>query len=369
MKQFHLPKFRLPGRKKKTNNPPLWGRVKTAWIAILLVCNVLLLIVLICVNSYDLYLSHRTRTHMDAMLAERGILCGSSVYRVLESCPTVYTMHADSAVQEALAQALLTGTVTSRAEKGNTMVWTGENGSVSWAASGNLEAHVGLYSEPQPTTPEQAQAMLRRVLAKAGIDVPEAWMQTEVFSEGSANSSFTITIQQELEGIQLLGCGLTAELAPGNELTLTGVWCTGEPERMNVRALETYSAENALFQLLDSQVVISQIQNAQPAYVLSDKSGGRFTTIPCWRFSTESGDYVLNILTGDVVASADIEVGGADSEQPTDLDDRYNDDGNVDEDVNETDTDEEALPDSTEDTQDTNTDNNGDLDIQWNEQQ
>lgn len=370
MKQFHLPKQNRLKRKQETTHVPVWGRVRTACIAILLVCNVLLLAMLGCVKGYDAYVSHRTRTYMDAMLAQRGILCGSSVYGVLEDSPEVYTMHADSAAQEAFARALLTGTVTSGAEKGNTMVWTGENGSVSWASSGELDAQVGLYSEPEPATAEQAQKLLRRVLAKAGIDVPDKWMETTPLGEGSGNNGFTIIIRQELEGTQLLGCGLTAVLEPGNELTLTGTWCTGEPERMNVRALETYSAEQALFQLLGSQATFAQIISVQPVYVLSDKSGGRFTTIPCWRFSTENGDYVLNILTGDVVASADIDTNRTDSREPLDLDDAYNDDGSTGivqdgADIDETGTD--ILPEDAWDTG-TDADTDGELDRSWDEE-
>lgn len=371
MKQFHLSKMNRLKRRQEQTRVPVWSRVRTTCIAILLVCNVVLLAVLGCVKGYDAYLSHRTRTHMDAMLAERGILCGSSVYHVLDDCPEVYTMHADSAVQEALARALLTGTVTSGAEKGNTMVWTGENGSVSWASSGELDAQVGLYSEPEPASAEQAQKLLRRVLAKAGIDVPEKWMESTPLGEGSGNNGYSITIRQELEGTQLLGCGLTAVLEPGNELTLTGIWCTGDPQRMNVRALETYSAEQALFQLLGSDISFAQIISAQPVYVLSDKSGGRFTTVPCWRFSTENGDYVLNILTGDVVASADIDAGSTDTTEPVNWDDIDYDDGIIDDGQQSTDTGAtgtDSLPETTE-TVGTGADADSDLDISWDERE
>lgn len=339
----------LPGRRPKL---PVWGRVKTACIAALLACNVLLLAVLGCVKGYDAYVAHRTRAHMDTLFAARGILCGSSVYSALEDCPAVYSVQADSAVQEALARALLTGAVTSGAEPGNTMVWTGENGRVSWASSGELEAQVGLYSQPEPDSAAQAQRLLRRVLAEAGIEVPDTWMQTEPLGAGSADSGYAITVRQRLAGTQVLGCELRAVLEPGNELTLTGTWITGAPARMQVRALETYSAEQALLQLLQAQVPFAQLISAQPVYVLSDKSGGRFTTIPCWRFSTDSGDYVLNILSGDVVASADLEAAAGaeptatlpEDEEDTEDGQTEPQDGDVDAETEQTDGVEQDIP-------------------------
>lgn len=299
MRQLHVRNMHL--LKQKEKKQPVWNRVKTVCIAVLFVCNVVLLAVSGCMAAYDAYVSHQTSIRMDDMLAGRGIVCGSSVYTVLEDYPEVYTVRADTAWQEAFARGLLDGTVTARPEKGNTMVWEGGNGSVSWTASGHLNAQIILYGEPELTAEDQAQKQLRRVLSDAGLDIPTQWMETT-----ATDSGFSVKIRQELEGVELLGGGLTAELTPQNQLTITGSWCTGEPEQMNVRALETYSAEKVLFQLTGGELTFTQIISVQPVYVLSDKSGGRFTTIPCWRFSTDSGDYVLNILTGDVVASADL---------------------------------------------------------------
>ena len=53
---------------------------------------------------------------------------------------------------------------------------------------------------------------------------------------------------------------------------------------------------------------MGQIISVQPAYVLSDRSGGRFTAIPCWRFATDNGEYILNILTGEVAETENLGV-------------------------------------------------------------
>lgn len=290
--------------KARPHDAHAWGRVKTVCIALLLAGNVALLAVFGVTKGYDWYLSTRTRQEIDAKLAEKGILCGSSVYHTLKEYPQPYTLRTDHAVQRAFAQALLTGDPTSYAEKGNTTVWVGDNGSVSWAASGDVEASVTLGSVPEPQTEQQAQQLVQDVLDDAGIRV-----RSSCFDVVQDETTYTVTVSQELEQTALIGCSMEFGIAPGNVVTVVGKWCTGEAQPLTVRALSSYSTANMIFSLVSAQGEITQIVSAQPAYVLSDRSGGRFTAIPCWRFVTNEGDYVLNILSGDVVSAEDLENG------------------------------------------------------------
>lgn len=279
-----------------------WGRVKTVCICLLLAGNIALLAVFGAVKGYDWYLSVQTRQQIDEKLAEKGILCGSSVYHALEDCPQSYTLRTDHTIQKAFAQALLTGESDAYAEKGNTTVWVGDNGSVSWAASGDVQAAVTLSSIPEPQTEEQVQQLVQDVLDHAGIRV-----HSSSFSVTQDETGYTVKVSQELEQAELLGCGMEFHIAPGNVVTVDGRWCTGEVQPLTVRELASYSSAHMIFSLVSAQSDIAQIINAQPAYVLSDRSGGRFTAIPCWRFVTSDGDYVLNILSGDVVSAEELE--------------------------------------------------------------
>ncbi|MDO5784398.1 MAG: hypothetical protein Q4P20_04960 [Eubacteriales bacterium] len=296
--------LRRGGRKRRLH---AWGRVKTVCIWMLLAGNIALLAVFGAVKGYDWYLSVQTRQQIDAKLAEKGILCGSSVYHTLADCPQPYTLRTDHAVQKAFAQALLTGDPTSYAEKGNTTVWVGDNGSVSWAASGDVNASVTLGSIPEPQTEEQAQQIVQDVLDGADIRV-----RSSSFTVMQDETGYTVEVSQELGQAELLGCSLKFCIAPGNVVTVTGKWCTGEVQPLKVRALSSYSPAHMIFALVSAQSDIVQIVSAQPVYVLSDRSGGRFTAIPCWRFLTDDGDYVLNILSGDVVSAEELE-GAADT--------------------------------------------------------
>lgn len=283
-----------------------WDGVKTTWIALLLGMNVLLLAVLGVVYGYDTWLSAQTRAGMDSMLAQRGILCGSSVYQILETCPEAYTLRIDDGVQDAFTNALLTGAMDMEA-KGNVTAWHGDNGTVEWSVSGEINAHVRLPEVIEPQNMEQAQDVVYDLLNQAGFSIRRDQIET-IQNE----SGYVVTVWQEIHGIQLVGCSMQFTIAPENQFTIEGTWCIGTADPMTIRALENYSAEQMLLTFVQSQDSVTQIVSVQPVYVLSDRSGGRFTAIPCWQFATDNGEYILNILTGEVANMENLGVRGND---------------------------------------------------------
>ncbi len=287
-------------KQQKTAGIRPWGGVKNTAIAALLVVNLVLLAALGCAKGYDAWIRHKTHQQIDSMLAKQGILCGSSVYRTMEHVPQAYTLRADENAEKQLAFALLSGDIQTEA-KGNTAVWSGDNGTVSWSQSGKLDASVQLSDVEAPQDTDQAVKVVFELLQKAGFSVPK-----KQIAATQDNTGFAVSVQQEIEGTELIGCSLDISIAPDNIFTITGTWCDGTAQPLEIRALETYSEQQALFQFLAAKSGAGQILNVQAAYVLSDRSGGRFATIPCWRFSTDQGDYILNILTGKVVTAESI---------------------------------------------------------------
>lgn len=300
-------------KKRRLRIPPAWGSVKRVWIVLLAVCNVLLLTILLGGKAFDAMQTIHARAQMDSLLAQRGVTCGSSVHQTLSECPSVYTLHMDSGMQQSFADAMLSGTVKVSAQKGNTTAWIGENGMVNWTSSGAVTGSFALNDQPQPRSAEEAEQLVCSLLKQAGISVRE-----DQVTATQQETEYRIKIRQDIGTTELLGCYLLFTIAEGNETTLDGKWCTGETQALTVRALESYSSHQVLFQLIEAQPTITQIISAQPAYVLSDKSGGRFTSIPCWRFSTDAGEFVLNILSGDVVASSDIDAAASNAAEKTD---------------------------------------------------
>ena len=288
---------------QKTHSPAhrrAWSQVQTVGCVVLLVLNLLLLGVSGAAKGQELLAEHQMRRQMDAILAQQGILCGSSVYHTMETCPQAYTLRADSSVQKTFARNLLTGSVVTIAKGSNTQ-WEGDNGTVEWSQSGAVHAEVELHAVVIPQSEEEAESIVKDMLEQAGIAVRQNQLSVTQDEAG-----YIVEVKQEINKTELVDCGLTVTIAEGNLFTIEGVWCTGTAEPVTIRALENYSASKAMFQFVASQGAVGQIISVQPAYVLSDKSGGRFTTIPCWRFSTDSGDFVLNILTGNVVTASDL---------------------------------------------------------------
>lgn len=299
---FLRKKEHMSATSRKTRRPA-WDGVKNVWIAVLLALNLLLLAVLGVVHGYDAWLSAQTRARMDSMLAQKGILCGSSVYHTLETCPQAYTLRTDDEVQEAFTRALLTGTVDTEA-RGSVTAWNGDNGTVEWSPSGAVTAQVRLPAVMEPQDTKQAESVVYDLLKQAGISVRRDQIETAQDETG-----FIVTVWQEIHRTELAGCQLQFTIAPGNQFTIEGTWCTGTPEPMTIRALKSYSAEQVLLTFVQSQDAVGQIISVQSAYVLSDRSGGRFTAIPCWRFTTDKGEYILNILTGEVAATENLDIG------------------------------------------------------------
>lgn len=338
---------------KDTHTPAnrrAWSKVQTAVCMVLLALNILLLAVSGAAKAQELLQERRVRSQMDAMLAQQGMLCGSSVYHTLENCPQVYTLRADSSIQKTFARNLLTGTIVTVA-KGSNTVWTGDNGTVEWSQSGELYAEADLPTVVRPQSEDDAGRIVQDMLEQAGIIV-----RKDQVTVTQREANYIVTVRQEINKTELLGCKLTVTIAERNVFTIEGTWCTGTAEPMTIQALENYSAQKTLFQFVASKKAVGQIISVQPAYVLSDKSGGRFTTIPCWRFSTDSGDFVLNILTGEVVASSELE-GTDTAEDETDDDTTQQDTSDTEiEDPDTTDVDENPANDAVDETIDDTSD-------------
>ena len=282
-------------RRKKQPKPSVirpWSGVRNAAIAVLLAVNVVLLLALGCVKGYDAVLKHQMHKQMDSMLAQQGVLCGSSVYRTMEHAPQAYTLRADERVQKQLAQTLLRGDIKTQA-KGSAVV--------SWSQSGKLDADVQLSDVEVPQDNDQAAEVVENLLKTAGFSVSR-----KQIAATQDNNGFSVSVQQNIYDTELIGCSLDVAIAPNNIFYITGTWCTGTAQPLEIRALKTYSEQQALFQFLGAKSGAGQILRVQAAYVLSDRSGGRFATIPCWRFSTDQGDYLLNIMTGEVVTAESI---------------------------------------------------------------
>lgn len=311
-KQHHFTWFkRQKSLSSHTVHP--WDRVKTVWIAVLLVMNVLLLAVLGVVHGYDAWLSAQTRARLDSVLAQKGILCGSSVYHTLKTCPQAYSLRMDDEVQEAWIRTLLTGTIDTEA-KGSVTAWHGDNGTVEWSSSGTVHAQVHLPKVIQPQNVDQAEKVVYNLLKQTGISIDHDQMEVEQNETG-----YIVTAWQEIDGAELAGCRLQFTIAAENQVTIEGAWCTGSAEPMTIRALKRYSAEETLLTFIREQESVTQIVQVKPAYILSDRSGGRFTAIPCWRFATDTEEYVLNILTGEVITAERLDTyNESDEPQPDD---------------------------------------------------
>lgn len=152
-------------------------------------------------------------------------------------------------VPEAVGADAARGDIKTQA-KGSTVVWSGDNGTVSWSQSGKLDADVQLSDVEVPQDNDQAAEVVENLLKTAGFSVSQ-----KQIAATQDNNGFSVSVQQNIYDTELIGCSLDVAIAPNNIFYITGTWCTGTAQPLEIRALKTYSEQQALFQFLGAKAV------------------------------------------------------------------------------------------------------------------
>ena len=110
----------------------------------------------------------------------------------MEHAPQAYTLRVDERVQKQLAQTLLRGDIKTQA-KGSAVVWSGDNGTVSWSQSGKLDADVQLSDVEVPQDNDQAAEVVENLLKTAGFSVSR-----KQIAATQDNNGFSVSVQQNI---------------------------------------------------------------------------------------------------------------------------------------------------------------------------
>ena len=269
------------------------SKMKQLLLRFLLVCNLILLAVIVVFGVRNTLRVREQSRQITARLKARGVTCGSSVYSALLEDKAAYTVYMDTKAQERFCRSFLTESAESEAQAGGSLLWSDTDGTIEWTSGGTVNGTVDWTDVAIPDSREKAEGLIRKRMKQAGMNISQT-----AFASVTSEDGFIIRVQEGVKDRNLQDCELKFELSKTGSLVISGKWCFGTPTRVVMDELDNSTPEDMLLSLVNQNSEITQIIRAQKVYILSDKSGGRFTILPCWKIVTDQGEFVLNPMTG-----------------------------------------------------------------------
>lgn len=266
------------------------SKIKSIVIVILLLLNVFLLALSGGRRLVDAKSQDRARTGAMEVIRGNGIALEDDV--VPQSMELGPMQAARDLEREAELAAQLLGDDPTKEHRGSE-VYRYENatGSVQFHSTGEVVARfdVGCY-------PLEEQDPGRHAVTVAEL----LDCKTQVVESAVSGGTGTVTLVQTLQDVPVLDCQLIAQYRDGQLESLQGVRLLGKAEKMegdNTITIATalMRVYNGLKELGD---IYSGIESIRPAYSLSVERSGTARLTPAWSVQTDTGDYVLDTMTG-----------------------------------------------------------------------
>lgn len=272
------------------------SKIKNIVIIILLLLNGFLLILSGSRRLGDTQSRDRARTGaMDVIRASGVVLEDSAVPRNMELQP----MRADRDMERerAIAQALL-GENLIREHRGSE-VYRYENtaGSIQFHSTGEFSARFehGDFTLEELDPGSHAAAVAARLDCTAEL----------LYSTVTAGTG-TVTLMQVLDGVPVLECRITAQYEQGELTGLRGMRLPGQTRQLSGES--PVSVATALMRLYNGLKemgdVYSRIETIRQGYSMAVERSGSVLLTPVWVVHTDTGDYLLDTMTGQLARAA-----------------------------------------------------------------
>ena len=265
-------------------------KLKNIIILILVLTNLCLLALVLQRELQDRYFRWQARSSAIQLLTEKkGVeLDEEQVPDQIQLLPQ--TVSRDLEQEGILASQLLGEGVQAENRGAGVYRYFNETGSVQFHSDGTFS---GQFAPGAFPVGEDREKGCLDLLARLGFE--GEWLETV----GNA-----LTFRQLWQGVPLFSQQVTLELTDGCVTAMTGGRrLVGEPQedtrRHTVSAptalIETYNGINAL------GYVCSRIDRITQGYVSSAAISGPMTLTPVWRVDTDTGEYQLNTVTGELI--------------------------------------------------------------------
>lgn len=269
------------------------SKIKNIVIVILLLLNVFLLVLSGGRRLADVKSRDQARTAAIAAIRANSIgLDDDVVPKQMELLP-VQTAR-DTAREGELAVALLGEDVVREHRGGEVYRYSGARGSVQFHSTGEIEASFERNAFPLERAEAGRQAA--EVVALLGCEV---LVTKETLS---ANGTGTVTMVQTLDEVKVVDCVLTATCRDGELIGLSGLRLLDKTETAGKE--KSVSVSTAIMRLYTGLKrlgdIYSRIETIEPVYARELKRAGSVRLTPMWAVHTDTGDYMLNTVTGQL---------------------------------------------------------------------
>lgn len=273
-----------------------WRKVKNVIILILLLVNGFLLVL---VGSRQEQMRRYERTALAQavqVLEQNGI---QVVEEGMTAADGLFGQSVERSVlaEEALARELLGETVAGENRGGGLYTYRGSAGTVSIRSGGEVSVHMEqddrwYAAEPLSATKSFLSAM----------DI-----NAKIVENTTENGSGTVTVCQLWQGVPVYSCQLVFTYEGGWLTALSGqLLLSGETAAEESRLLDLPSALlRFLDEVLTSGDVCSEVTALEPGYRMTQSFSGAAHLEPVWLISTNTADYYMDAVTGELSRSTD----------------------------------------------------------------
>lgn len=267
-----------------------WSKLKNVILLMLVCVNVILLLLVGSQARLDNQYREETKEAALSVLEQGGISFQLDELPENLTLPVV-TVTRDRSNESAVASALL-GEVTLQGENEVRPRYTGQNGTAEFSINGSftITLQPGVYTLEGRDYDKSSQNCLKAV----GL--------SGTLADKSLDGSETVlTYFQNWEGIPVFSCPVTLRWEGEDLIGIEGTRLEGAVSSSAEDGL--LSTSTVLVRFLAGVnaggYVCSRIEDMTPGYLSSSTTTRQVQLTPVWRFTTDTGIYYVDALTGD----------------------------------------------------------------------
>lgn len=273
-----------------------WSKIKTIILIILAGTNLLLLSFVLRQDLQKRIVQLQARQEAVAFLEKNGVTVEENIIPK-EDTLQPQQVERDRESEPKLAQALLGGQVEERLLGGEVYRYHNQRGYIQFHADGTFQGE--FVSGAFPLDGADPRSYSVEILKKLNFQGEIL----EVTGEEDGAAETTVLLRQIWNGSPLFDRQVTLTYRGGDLVSMSGgrrLMGTPQPDESR-QTLEVPTALIRFYHGLTAMGdVCSRIDSITQGYVASNYSPGSTSLVPVWQVATDTGTYLLDMLTGEV---------------------------------------------------------------------